>query len=183
MTSAPLDLAALYLRHRDAMYRVAASVLRDRGLEAQAADAVSEAVVSIVASPPENVVNWEAFLVTAAKRKALDIIRSAAVRHAGPELDQDLYDQGDDTDIAEDVASRLDDVEQAAVAWDCLSLLDDRERKVAWEIGALGHSRDEVASRLGVSPSRVSQIFGRAMKMLREEMERKEGGSRGRSGA
>ncbi|MDG4668620.1 sigma-70 family RNA polymerase sigma factor [Mycobacterium sp. 236(2023)] len=179
MTSAPPDLAALYLRHRDAMYRVAASVLRDRGLEAQAADAVSDAVVSILASPPENVGNWEAFLVTAAKRKALDILRSAAVQHAGPELDQELHDQSDDTDVAEDVASRLDDAEQAAIAWDCLAVLGDRERKVVWEIAALGHSRDEVAAHLGVSPPRVSQIFGRAIKLLRAEMDGREGGSRG----
>ncbi|MEH3138815.1 MAG: sigma factor [Mycobacterium kyogaense] len=75
MTSPRPDLGALYLAHRDAMYKVAASVLRDQGLQSQAADAVSEAIVSILASPPENVANWEAFLVTAAKRKALDIIR------------------------------------------------------------------------------------------------------------
>ena len=36
---------------------------------------MNDAIVSIMASPPKNVENWEAFLVTAAKRKALDMIR------------------------------------------------------------------------------------------------------------
>ncbi|MDK6499285.1 sigma factor, partial [Escherichia coli] len=71
MTNMPPDLGALYLRHRDAMHTVAASVLREAGRASEAEDAVQDAIVSIMASPPENVRNWEAFLVTAAKRKAL----------------------------------------------------------------------------------------------------------------
>jgi DNA-directed RNA polymerase specialized sigma24 family protein len=73
------DLAALYLQHRDAMYRVAASVLRGAGLVNFAADAVQDAIVSMMTSPPSGVRNWEAFMVAAAKRKAFDRCRSAAV--------------------------------------------------------------------------------------------------------
>ncbi len=83
VTTVPPDLGALYLRHRDAMHRVAASVLREAGRASEASDAVSDAMVSIMASP-RDVRNWEAFLVTAAKRKALDRVRSAESGTADP---------------------------------------------------------------------------------------------------
>lgn len=175
------DLGALYLRHRDAMHRVAASVLREAGLASQAGDAVQDAFVSIIASPPNNVQNWEAFLVTAAKRKALDRIGSADVRHTGPELiesDHDRVDAG--IDIAEDVTAELDQKNRAAIAWDCLSVLDDRDRKVVWEIAGLGRPRAEVADEIRVSPGRVSQLVGRALARLREELNRQEVGDDGR---
>jgi RNA polymerase sigma factor (sigma-70 family) len=175
VSAVPPDLGALYVRHRDAMHKVAASVLREAGLASEAGDAVQDAIVSIMASPPTNVQNWEAFLVTAAKRKALDRIRSADVRHAGPALIESRHDRPDDTDIAEDVAADLDRKQSAAVAWDCLSILDDRHRKVVWETLALGRPRNEVAAELGVSPPRVSQMTTRALTLLREEMNKREG--------
>jgi RNA polymerase sigma-70 factor (ECF subfamily) len=176
MSAAMHDLGARYLRYGDAMHKVAASVLREAGLASQARDAVHDAMVSIMASPPDDVQNWEAFLVTAAKRKALDRIRSADVRHAGPDSVESVHDRiDDDVDIAEDVAAELDRKDRAAVAWDCLSILDDRHRKVVWDIVALERSREEVASELGVSPARVSQIIRRALTLLRQEMNRREG--------
>lgn len=50
VTAVPPDLGAL-LRHRDAMYKVAASVLREVGRDSEAVDVVSEVIVSIMASP------------------------------------------------------------------------------------------------------------------------------------
>jgi RNA polymerase sigma factor (sigma-70 family) len=174
------ELGALYLRYRDAMHKVAASVLREAGLTCQAGDAVHDAIASIIASPPGDVQNWEAFLVTAAKRKALDRIKSADVRRAGPELTEAVHDRIDNNvDIAEDVAAEIDRKELAAVAWDCLSVLDDRDRKVVWDIAALERSRDDVASELGVSPGRVSQLMSRALVQLRQEMSRREAGDDG----
>ena len=173
MSSVPPDLGALYLRHRDAMHRVAASVLREVGLADEAGDAVQDAIVSILASPPAGVQNWEAFLVTAAKRKALDRVRSAAVRHAGPEL-VDQHDRPDGTDIADDVAEDLDRQRRAATAWDSLSALDARHRKAVWEFVALGRPRAEIADELGVTPARVSQIVSRGLELLRQEIDRKE---------
>jgi RNA polymerase sigma factor (sigma-70 family) len=176
MTAPAPDLGALYLRHRDAMYKVAASVLRDVGLASQAEDAVQDAMVSILASPPTDVQNWEALFVTAVKRKALDRIRSAAVRHAGPEFTESAHDRVDDVDIAEDVTADLDRKDRAGIAWDCLSVLDARHRKVVWDIAGLERSRNDVASELGVSPGRVSQMVTRALAELRQEMNRTEGG-------
>ncbi len=174
MTNPPPNLAALYLRHRDAMYRVAASVLREAGRSAGAEDAVSDAITSIMASPPSDVLNWEAFLVTAAKRKAVDLLRSAAVRHAGPELVQSDHERyKDGTDLAEDVAEALDRQALAAVAWDCLAVLGERERYVVWQIAALERPQREVAAELGLTPPRISQILRQGLDDLSQEVKRK----------
>ena len=173
--TAPPDLGALYLRHRDAMHRVAASVLREAGRASEASDAVSDAMVSIMASPPRDVRNWEAFLVTAAKRKALDRVRSAEVRHGGPELVTSAHDRAETTDIAEDVADAHDRGRRAALARASLSVLDERHRTAVWQTVALERPRADVATELGVSPARVSQMITRALALLRDEMGRREG--------
>lgn len=159
------------------MHKVAASVLREAGRASEAEDAVHDAIVSIMASPPENVRNWEAFLVTAAKRKALDRIRSAEVRHAGLEFVEAVHDWADDSDLAEDVAIAIDQQKRAGHVWDCLSVLDERHRKVVWESVALGRPRSEVATELSVTPARVSQMTTRSLALLRQEMHRREEGS------
>lgn len=157
------------------MFKVAASVLREAGRASEAEDAVQDAIVSIMSSPPRDVENWEAFLIAVAKRKALDRLRSADVRHAGPEFSDVTHDRADDMDLAGDIADALDRKERAALAWDCLSVLDERHRKAVWETVALGRPRAEVAAELGVSPARVSQMTKRGLALLREEMDRKGG--------
>lgn len=174
VTSPVPDIGALYLQHRDAMYRAASSVLREAGRVSEAADAVQDAIVSILASPPGNVRNWEALLVSTAKRRALDRLKSASVRHSGGELDdsQDRAEAGED--LADDVASAVDAQRRAALAWDSLAVLDERHRKAVWDMVALQRSRSEVALELGVSPARVSQMVTAGLKALRDEMKRKE---------
>lgn len=151
--------------------------MREVGRASEAPDAVNDAMVSIMASPPQGVRNWEAFLVTAAKRKALDRVRSAHVRHAGPELREATDDRVDDTDLAEDAADALDRKERGALALDCLSVLDERHRKAVWATVALERPRAEVAAELDVSPARVSQMTTRALVHLREELTRRERGN------
>jgi RNA polymerase sigma-70 factor (ECF subfamily) len=168
------DWAALYVRYRDAMHRVAASVLREAGMADQANDVVQEAMTSLMSSPPANVRSGEAIMVTAAKRKAYDLLRSAAVRRAGPELGPE-HDHADPADIAEEVVEQVDRQRARAVVWDGLSVLDTRHRKVAWDFVALGRSRAEVAAALGVSPSRVSQMARRALEDLRRYVEEQGG--------
>lgn len=72
MSNVSPDLGALYLRHRDAMHKVAASVLREAGRASEAADAVQEAILSVMTSPPRHVRNWEAFLVVMSR----DVVES-----------------------------------------------------------------------------------------------------------
>lgn len=151
------------------MHRVAARVLREEGLADQASDAVQDAMVSLMRSPPNNVRNWEAVMVAAAKRRALDRLRSADVRHAGPEL-SDEHDHAAEDDIAKDIAESIDRQHSAALVWDKLAVLDDRHRKVAWDYIALERPRAGVAADLGVTPGRVSQMAKQALRQLRDAM-------------
>lgn len=180
MNAVSPDLGALYLRHREAMYKVAASVLHGVGRESEAGDVMHDAITSIMASPPQNVRNWEAFLVKVVKRRALDRVRSAEVRHSGPELDESIHDRDDGTDIAKEVAEELNRKTRAEAMVNHLTALDDRHRKVVWELVALKRPRSEIAAELGVTPARVSQLKTRALEILREEATRGEGQNDGR---
>jgi hypothetical protein len=78
----PPDWAALYQQHRDAMYRVAARVLRGDGRADEAGDAVSAAMESLMKSPPANVLNWQAVrgAASAAPRRSIASLPSANFR-------------------------------------------------------------------------------------------------------
>jgi RNA polymerase sigma factor (sigma-70 family) len=169
----PPDWPALYLKHRHRMYKIVLVILGKAGLADQAGDAVQEAMLSLIKSPPNDVHDWEAVMVTAAKRKALDLVRSAAVRHAGPALGEE-HDRADEGDLADEVAEAVDRQRSASMAWDALAVLDERHRRVAWEYIALGRPRTEVAAELGVTPARVSQMAARALEQMRDAISREE---------
>lgn len=169
----PPDWAALYQKHRDAMYRVAATTLRSAGRQDEAEDAVMAAMESLMKSPPTDVRNWEAMLVRVTKLRALDMLGSAYGRHEAAGL---TYERGDldAVDVATEVSELVDRRRDGAQVWDSLSILDPRSRAVTWEYVAKGRQRAEVAAELGVTPARVSQIAIESLKKLRAELERKE---------
>ena len=128
-----------------------------------------EAVTSVLASPPtQPVLNWEAFLVQVTKRKAIDLVRSAAARHAGGALPAGL-DPATDIHLADDVAERVDDQHLGADLWDLLALLDPRDRRILYEYKGKDRPRDEVAREFGISPARVSQISTQALRTLKDQ--------------
>lgn len=164
------DWAALYAKHKDAMRKVAARVLREVGLADQAEDAVADAIASLIQSPPlDEVKNWEAFMVTAAKRKALDRLRSAAVQHAGPELSE-LSEVPSNDDFTVEVAEEIDRQRLGARVWDAKAVLDPRERRILEEHIERGRSQADVAAEFGISRPRVSQIVGMALDKLRAKL-------------
>lgn len=167
----PPDWAALFQEHRDAMYRVAARTLRVAGREADAADVVMAAMESLMKKPPRTVKNWEAMMVKTTTRRALDLLKSAVVKHSSGVglLDHDAALPGS---LEDDIAEAVDRQRHAAAAWDKLSILDDRHRQVVWEYVAKERPRDEVAAELGVSPARVSQMATKALKQLKEALEK-----------
>lgn len=166
----PPDWAALYRKHRDAMYRVAARTLRDAGRSDEAEDVVMAAVESLMKAPPKGVQNWEAMMVRVTKMRALDLLKSAAVRHASPEGFDD-HDVASLATVENDVVEAVDRQRAAAVVWDKLALLDERHRRVAWEYVAKERPRGDVAAELGVSPARVSQMAAAALRHLKEALE------------
>ena len=165
------DLAALYLAHRDAMFRVAATILRTKGLHHLAEDVVHDAMISLLRNLPDGVDNWEALMVATARRRALDIIKSAAVKHAGPELSElDGHSEqlGRQDDIADEVAEVLDRNAQAVVVRDAVGTMPGGLSGVLWQYIALERSRQEIASERGVTPPRISQIAAKELVELRE---------------
>ena len=160
------DWAALYQKHKEAMHKVAARILREAGLADQAEDAVADAMLSLIQSPPPAAVeNWEAFMVTATKRKALDRVRSAAARHAGPELSE-LQDVPIAGDFTEDVIEEIDRQRLGARVWDAKAVLDQRERRILEEHIERGRSQADVAAEFGITRARVSQIVRAALEKL-----------------
>jgi hypothetical protein len=109
---------------------------------------------SSMKSPPANVLNWQAVLVTAVKRRALDLLGSSAVRHEVATDASRLPDSVVDG-LADDVAELVDRQRGGAVLWDKLALLDVRHRAVVREYIEWGRPRQQVAAELGVTPGRA----------------------------
>lgn len=171
MSSTEHDLAALYARHKDAMHRMAASVLRDSGMAAEAGDAVHEVILSLMESPPATPVrNWEAFLVRAVKNRALDRVKTAYVRHHGGSLELAVHDTGDGKDLAQEVADDVDRVIDAASVQNALDTLTPQEQEVVWRVYGLEESQRDVARELSLSPSRVSQICKNGLEKIKTQM-------------
>ena len=170
------DLGAVYLEHRDAMYRVAFSMLRsDRHNRAE--DVIGEVMMTLVKNPPRQVVrNWEAFLVRAVQNKIRDLWKSAAHRREHLVIDEAMPlederhggDQVDD-DPAADVVGLIGRHDKVQIVRDALVELeawDDQAAHVLWQCAGLERSSQEVADELGVSSSRVRQISAKARKEL-----------------
>lgn len=156
MVDASIDWAALYQKHRVAMFRVAKGVLRSSGRIDLAGDAVQDAMVSLMKSPPTAPPrSWEALLVATAKRRALDMIGSAAMVK-GAVLKEERATSASEPDM-DDVLERLEKMAlvRAAIA---KAKFDARERYVLAQYILLDRPRDELAAELGVTPARVSQI-------------------------
>jgi len=170
------DLAAVYLEHRETMYRVAFGMLRtDRHNRAE--DVIGEVMMSMVKNPPrQEVRNWEAFLVRAVQNKIRDLWKSAAHRHEQLVMDEatPLEDERHGGDqVEDDPASgvveligrhhRVQTVQDALVE---LEAWDHQAAHVLWQCAGLERSSQEVADELGVSSSRVRQISAKARKEL-----------------
>lgn len=165
------DWAALYQRHRDAMHRVARRTLRGTGLEAEVDDVVMSAMESLMKKPPSTVSNWEAMLVQTTKRRALDLLRSAAVKHASS-VDLTDLDVASHEDLELEIVEAVDRERNAMVLWDKLAVLDARHRQVAREYVGKARPRADVAAEMGVSPARISQMATAALKKLRDALEK-----------
>jgi RNA polymerase sigma-70 factor (ECF subfamily) len=156
------------------MYGSAASVLHLAGLPGDVDDAVQDAMISIMKTPPTGPVNWEALLVAAAKRKGIDRVRSAHHRHSGGPLDEEPYDQPDSVDVAEEAITAAERPEVIARVRAAFDRLDERHQHVLIERLINARPRNSVAADLDVSPGRISQIVDEGLQALRDTLQREE---------
>jgi RNA polymerase sigma-70 factor (ECF subfamily) len=177
------DIGALYLEHREVMYRVAYSLLRaDRHNRAE--DVIGEVMLSIRKNLPGAVRNWEAFLVRAVRNKVLDLWKSAGHRHerlalaeASPLDDDRLGGDEVDDDPAPGVVDLIERQRTVQTVREAMAELEAWDRQAAyvlWQCKGLERSSQEVADELGVSSSRVRQIAAKARKELISILEAKE---------
>lgn len=164
MTQSGPDWAALFKKHRQAMYGAAYAVLRGSGRTHLAEDAVSAAFESIMKAPPKRPPrSWEAYLVTAAKRRAYDAVGAATYRR-----DTELKAEHHPT-FEHDIDAVLDHQAKVAEVKPAIAGLDERARFALLEFTA-GRPRAEIAEALGVTPGRISQIVKKALEDIRAAM-------------
>ncbi len=169
MPDASIDWAALYQKHRKAMFGAAREVLCGSGRVDLAEDAVQNAMVSLMQSPPtEAPRSWEALLVATAKRRALDMATSAYMSRRMP-LSEEYIPETNHVVVEDEILERI---EALAVARAVLARLDHRTRTVFREIVVFDRARAEVAAELGVTPPRISQIVTKVLAEIRAAVEK-----------
>jgi RNA polymerase sigma-70 factor (ECF subfamily) len=151
------------------MWKTALSVLRKVGRTDLAEDAVMQAMQSLIAAqPPPDIRNSEALLVCTAKRKAIDMARAHDIlRRASTELhDDDLLAEG----IEADTVVRLDRQQTVQRALVEVAALPQVQQQIIRKVIMEERTAKHVATELGVSPARVSQLRTAALITLRDRL-------------
>lgn len=177
------DIGAVFLEHREVMYRVAYAMLRTDHHH-RAEDVVSEVMVSILNHPPDSVRNWQAYLVSAVKNKVRDLWKSSAHRREQLVLAEATPLEGDrlggdevEDDPAHEVVELIGRQQRVRVVREAMAEMeawDPQAAHVLWQCAGLERSSQQVADELGVSSSRVRQIAGKAKTKLISILEAKE---------
>lgn len=167
------DLAALYLRHRKTLLLVAASVLRKSALRDEYEDVVSDVFLQLQERLPPDVANWEAYLVTMVKRRAVDQLRSKdEKRRDGGETEWSKVED-EREDLAE-FETEFDRGRQLARAWAAIPVLTDQERTVLGRVFGREQSGKDIAAELGLTPGRISQLRTSGLQKMKNAMEKEE---------
>lgn len=154
-----LDTSGDLLEHWPTMVRVAQSVLRSR---ADAEECAASAIAQVVAQARLDVENYEAYLVTVVKRRALDMRRAhgrawrRTVRYAS-------HEEVSAADIAEDVVARAEAVWADTAA---RRLLSPRVYRLLQMVGD-GVPTSQIALELGLTSRAVESHLLRARRVMR----------------
>ena len=165
----PKDFAAVYVEKANNLHAYAASILRGTGLEAHVEDVVQEAITGLwrkYTATNEVPRSWFAMMMTAVNRRAIDLLRSAAVRHAGRSLDDpdEHCEPADPTDLTEDHANQ-----SIRKALD--NLPDEQQREVLYRIYYDNEKQANIARDLGLTPGRITQIKQAGLKQLGTQLD------------
>ncbi len=163
------DFAAVYVDKANNLHAYAASILRGTGLEAHIEDVVQEAITGLwkkYKATNEVPRSWFAMMMTAINRRAIDLLRSAAVRHAGKSLDDpdEHHEPADPIDFTEvhanpSIRKALDD------------LPDGQQREVLYRIYYGTQKQTDIARDLGLTPGRITQIKQAGLKKLGTQLD------------
>jgi RNA polymerase sigma factor (sigma-70 family) len=167
------DLAALYLRNRETLLLVAASVLRNSALRGDYEDVVSDVFVHLLDRLPSDVATWEAYLVTMVKRKALDRLRGKdEKRRDGSETEwANVEDEREDL---ADFEFEFDRGRQLARVWAAIPVLNEQERAVLGRVFGREQTGKDIAAELGLTPGRISQLRTSGLQKMKKAMEKEE---------
>jgi RNA polymerase sigma factor (sigma-70 family) len=151
-------------------------------------DVLQTAALALLSHPPSQLLTtWEALAVVIARNKAKDAIRRATRGRTtssadgeggrGPEINVvPLSTAGEGQNPIDAVPADIDDPEAEFIASRqqqillrlARELLDDRQRRIFFEIHHLGRGRAEVGRALGLTGQRVGQIYRQAARRLLE---------------
>lgn len=166
-----LDPAALYLTHRDAIWRSARKVLGS-GFASEVERVVQQVAVILVRQHRDGKLtpkdNWEAYLRRVAKNEALAVIEDLSQTDS---LDQAEEEGRLATDPLDDpVVREAEHRGQVAALASALDRLDDRQRRIV--LGSLLEemSNRQLGSELGVTGQRIGQIRTDALRILAREL-------------
>lgn len=171
LNPAPVDFEAAYKESREKLTRVAAGILRAGGLESQADDVVSEAILELVPRRKETPASWEAVMVGRVKWRAMDRFR-AAKKVADPLPARNRENEDDETEdewlSGADLYDPTDDIMVGIDLRAAMKRLPSQEREVLFRVHTLRDTQTEVARDLGLSAGRISQIHTAGMSRLTE---------------
>lgn len=157
------DWAAIYTEHGQAMRRAARSILGDQQTLGKTADDVVIDLLEelMVKELPPRIRNLRGYLSAAARRRAIDLIRSRGA-------DDRVVSKSAAHEAVEDWEDVIDTEILAAAAVDSLDMLPDRERYAIEQRVMLRRQAKHVAAELDVTPQRVSQLVGAGLARLRK---------------
>lgn len=145
--------------HWNAMVRAAYRVLGDHG---EAEECAAVALAQVYEQSPRGVLNAEAYLVTVAKRRAVDRLRVHARDRRRREALQAYVDDSM-VDVAEDVTRQA---EASWMAEQARRLLSDRSLQLLQRV-ADGHDVAQAARELGMTTASAHSHLHRSRKVLR----------------
>ena len=159
------DVAALYLRYRLTMQRVAASVLAGTGIDP--ADPVMRVVGNLQAKHRDGslhgVDNWEAYLVTSVRNEAHDAARKSARESPVDDAELGALLAPTSSDTTENVATNLVEARRR------LDRLDPRRRAIVEALYFDDVPLVQVAAQWQITTQRVGQLRDQALRTMREE--------------
>jgi len=152
------------MKHWAAMVRAAYAVL---GSVHEAEECAAASIAQVIERPPEHVLNLEAFLVTVAKRRALDAAR-VRQRERSRDARCAVLASGPAPDPAEDVAARA---EATWVAQEARRLLSAQAYQLLIR-AAEGTPARQIAEETGLTERAVESHLLRARRTLRHVVTR-----------